>query len=128
MRISEIISESVLTEDPNAQQNENLLLVLLYLKERSEDNADAAVLRTSSVIQLVKNAGEAMFDYKALTAAFEQDPAVKNLIKTFNKDEITLKSDLDSDEDESFEADETPEIPPEETVNNMAKSAASKRS
>ena len=37
MRISEIISESTLTEDPNAQQNENLLLVLLYLKERSED-------------------------------------------------------------------------------------------
>ena len=127
MKISEIISESIISEDPSLQQNENLLLVLLYLKERSEDNADAAVLRTNSVIQLVRNAGEAMFDYKALTTAFEQDPAVKNLIKTFNAEQIVLKSDLDIDDEESFEADEEPEMSPEETVDDMAKSAASKR-
>lgn len=127
MKIREIISEGWLTEGPEDLDNTDLITILLYLKERSEDDAKTATLRTDSVIQLVRNAGRSMFDYNALTSAFENDEAVKNLIKTFNKDEITLKSD-DPDEEETFDNDEDAVTSPEDTVQSMAKSAANKRS
>jgi len=127
MKIREIISESFLSEEPDSSENANLLQILLYLKERSEDDAESATLRTNSVIQLVRNAGQSMFDYRALTQAFEKDEAVKNLIKSFNKDEITLKSDMDVD-DESFEDDEEgSNMSPEDTVQSMAKRATNQR-
>jgi len=128
MKIREIISEGWLTEGPDDSENEDLITILLYLKERSEDDAESATLRTDSVIQLVRNAGRSMFDYHALTSAFESDEAVKNLIKTFSKDEITLKSDNDDSEDETFDNEEDQAMNPEDTVQNMAQSAANKRS
>lgn len=123
MKIREIIVES------SATSNENLIQVLLYLKQRSEDNAETATLRTNSIIQLVRNAGDVMFNYRALTDAYESDPAIKNLVKTFNAETVTLKSDSDdTEEDFSSDDDDAANIPPEETVNTMAKSAANKRS
>ena len=128
MKIREIISESYLSEDENSI-NANLIMVLLYLKEQAENDAENATLRTDSVIQLVRNAGDMMFDYQALTAAFEQDESVKGLIKTFNKDELTLKSDIDAAEDIAADANasDEPQQSPEKTVKDMAKSAANKR-
>ena len=126
MKIKEIISEDYMLED-DAPTNANLLQVLLYLKEQSENDAESATLRTSSVIQLVRNAGDMMFDYAALTSAFENDSSVKNLIKTFNKDTLTLKSDSDEAGDADLDSEEPADMPPEETVNAMAKSAANKR-
>lgn len=126
MKICEIIRESYLSEAPEESANANLLMVLLYLKEQAENDAENATLRTDSVIQLVRNAGDMMFNYHALTVAFENDDAVKNLIQTFNKDELTLKSESESDEDEEM-SDEEPQMPPEDVVQDMAKSAANKR-
>ena len=124
MKIREIISEGLLSE--GNLDNSGLISILLYLKERADDDANSAELRTNSVIQLVRNSGEQMFDYQMLAAAFEQDPAVKNLIKSFNKETITLKSEYDNAEDE-LAADQAPEMSPEETVQNMAQKATAKR-
>lgn len=70
------------------------------------------------------------FDYDALVAASENNPAVKNLIKSYNKDTVELRPDSE------LGSEETTTIPPEEgdptqnpvdTVSDMATRAAKKR-
>lgn len=105
----------------------NLLPVLMFLKKRSEDKELSAKLRTDSLIQLVQNAGDAAFDYSALVDAFESTDAVKELIKSFNEEEIILKSDNDSDENSEHSDDGKHKPDPEKTVSAMAKKATAKR-
>jgi len=139
MKIREIVFEDASAEDQlgggEDTLSSNLMPVLMFLKKRSEDKELSAKLRTDSLIQLVQNAGDTTFDYNALVDAFENNDAVKDLIKTFNKDTIELASDSDEDSDEEHTGDgedsgeehTSPEQDSEETVSNMAKSAAKNR-
>lgn len=148
MKIFEIINEDVSAEeqlggggeDGDHNLSANLMPVLQFLKNRSEDKELAPKLRTDSLIQLVKNAGDSTFNYQALVTAHENDDAVKEMIKSFNEDEIILKSDFDrsgsssdsggethgddsSDEEGGHGGPEDPTV----TVDKMAKRAANKR-
>ena len=69
------------------------------------------------------------FDYDALVAANETNPAVKTLIKSYNKDYVILHS-----KDEEMAAATTTNTPdgdptqnPVDTVDDMAKRAAKTR-
>ena len=132
MRISEIIKEDISAEEQlSGGLSANLVPVLMFLKNRSEDKELAPKLRTDSLIQLVKNAGDTTFNYEALVAAHESDEAVKELIKSFNEKEILLKSELDQSHethgDDSAEDSEGNAADPTETVGSMAKRAAKNR-
>jgi hypothetical protein len=145
MKIFEIINEDVSAEEQlgggDHNLSANLMPVLQFLKNRSEDKELAPKLRTDSLIQLVKNAGDTTFNYQALVTAHENDDAVKEMIKSFNEDEIILKSDFDRSGSSSDSGGEThgddssdeeggqhggPEDPTV-TVDKMAKRAAGKR-
>ena len=94
MKINEIINEDV---SPGEQLGggslvANLVPVLMFLKNRSEDRDLSPKIRTDSLIQLVQNAGDRTFTYQDLVAAHENDPAVKELIKDFNENEVIVKS------------------------------------
>ena len=130
MKIREIIFEDESAEEQLGGEeslSSNLLPVLMFLKKRSEDKELSPKLHTKSLIQLVQNAGDNTFSYQSLVDAFEMSDAVKELIKSFNEEEIILKSDNDSDEDSdhSDEGDHKPD--PEVTVGAMAKKAMNKR-
>jgi len=141
MKIREIVFEDTSAEDQlgggEDTLSSNLMPVLMFLKKRSEDKELSAKLRTDSLIQLVQNAGDTTFDYNALVDAFENNDAVKDLIKTFNKDTIELASDSDDDSDEEHSGGDDDEDSgedhtsdkqnSEETVSKMAKSAAKNR-
>ena len=69
------------------------------------------------------------FDYDALVSANETNPAVQNLIKSYNKDYIELRS-TDSEESDvttTNPEDQDPTQNPVDTVDDMAKRAAKKR-
>lgn len=142
MKIFEIINEDVSAEEQlgggDHNLSANLMPVLQFLKNRSEDKELAPKLRTDSLIQLVKNAGDTTFNYQALVTAHENDDAVKEMIKSFNEDEIILKSDFDrsgsSSESGETHGDDSEEggqhggpEDPTVTVDKMAKRAAGKR-
>ncbi len=136
MKISEIIREDVsAAEQLSHGLGSNLVPVLTFLKNRSADKDLAPKMRTDSLIQMVQNAGDNTFTYESLVAAYEEDEAVKELIKSFNKHEIILKSDLDHDDSEdemhgSEENDAEQHGGPEDptvTVDNMASRAAKNR-
>ena len=70
------------------------------------------------------------FDYDALVAANENNPALKNLIKSYNKDYIELLpagEDADSDATTTNTPDGDATQAPVDTVSNMAKRAAKTR-
>lgn len=129
MKVNEIICE----EGPDiGVLSMNLLPVLSFLKSQAEERGISAKLRTDSLIRMVKNAGDSSFDYTALVKAHEDNDAVKELIKSVNRDEIVLASDeLDIDDQEVTSGEEGGPDPfalsPEEQVSSMAKKAASNR-
>jgi len=47
--------------------------------------------------KLMKNAGREQFDYRTFKAAYDSDERIKKMIKNFNQDGITLKTDVDAD-------------------------------
>jgi len=69
---------------------------------------------------LMKNAGREQFDYRTFKAAYDSDERLKSMIKNFNQDGITLKTDVDAD------AEAPQEDPGNTKVSQMAKRATNK--
>jgi hypothetical protein len=132
MKIRDIICEDISAEEQlgGASLTANLVPVLMFLKKRSDDKGLSPKLSTQSLIQLVQNAGDVTFDYQALVAANENDDAVKELISSFNEEEIILHSDDPDAEDQQVANDGEggKGKDPQAVVGSMAKKAASKRS
>ena len=131
MKISEIIREDISAEEQlgGGELLSNLVPVLMFLKNRSEDKDLTPRINTDSLIKLVQNAGDVTFSYESLVDAFESDSAVKELIQSFNEDEVIIKtSDSDGEEHTSSDGVEMgDDAMKEKTVSQMAKRAADKR-
>lgn len=85
--------------DDDTSANSGLATVLSFLSTRIGDEDSDAEISTQSLINMVKNSGD-YFDYDALVAAYDNDPTIKNLIKDFNKDIVTLKLPGDEETDD----------------------------
>jgi hypothetical protein len=46
---------------------------------------------------LMKNSNREQFDYRSFKAAYDSDERIKSMVKNFNQDGITLKTDTDAD-------------------------------
>ena len=116
------------THGPTNTPESNLLTALELIQHRYKDKEQAPKISTQSVINLVRNT-DRTFDYEALAQANETNPAIKNLIKSFNKDTVELNP-VQPAEDEvettTNIGDETTDAPVD-TVSNMAKRAAKSR-
>lgn len=121
MRLSEIAHS-----DKNTSES-NLVTALELIRNRYKDSNVMPKLSTQSLINMVLNTDKT-FDYDALVHANETNPAVKNLIKTFNKDFVQLKSDDDEANDTTTNTPTgDPTKNPVDTIDSMAKRAAKKR-
>ncbi len=122
MRIDELV------HSPKNTPESNLVTALELLRQRYKDRDADPKISTQSLINLVLNTDKT-FDYDALVSANKNNPAVKNLIKSFNKDEVVLRH-ADS-EDETSTTTNTPDgdatEAPVDTVTDMAKRAAKAR-
>ncbi len=114
--------KEILREDTNNAEA-NLITAINLLQNRANDTGGAPVISTQSLINLVRNTDQ-MFNYDALVQAHKNNDAVKNLIKSFNKDEITLSSVESYDEVDSGSDSKGNE----HTVPSMAKKAGKSRS
>ena len=113
---------------PTNTPESNLLTALELIQHRYKDKEKVPNVSTQSLINLVRNT-DRTFDYEALVQANETNPAVKNLIKSYNKDFVELNQ-IQPVEDETETTtnigDETTDAPVD-TVANMAKRAAKTR-
>jgi len=113
---------------PTNTPESNLLTALELIQHRYKDKEKLPNVSTQSLINLVQNT-DRTFDYEALVQANEKNPAVKNLIKSFNKDFVELNPVQPAADDDGVTTnidDETTDAPVD-TVANMAKRAGKKR-
>jgi hypothetical protein len=123
MRINELV------HSPTNTPESNLLTALALLRNRYKDVPTPAKISTQSLINLVLNT-DRTFDYEALVSANKNNPAVKNLIKSFNRKQVELQPWGDEGADDADTTtnigDETTDAPVD-TVDDMAKRAAKER-
>ena len=122
MRINEVI------QTPSATPENNLVTTLELLRYRYKDKRLTPKIKTDSLINLIRNT-DRTFDYDTLVSAHDANPTVQNLIKSFNREEITLRpfgNEVDAAEpDDQVHPDAAQQ--PTNVVGNMAKKAARKR-
>ena len=112
---------------PTNTPESNLLTALELIQHRYKDKEQVPNISTQSLINLVLNT-DRTFDYDALVDAVENNPAVKNLIKSFNKDFVELNPlGAEGDETTTVTPDGTATQAPVDTVSNMAKRAGKNR-
>jgi len=113
---------------PTNTPESNLLTALELIRNRYKDVPSAPKISTSSLINMILNT-DRTFDYSALVSANENNPAVQNLIKSFNKDYVEIRTVDDETNDVSTTntPDNTPTQAPVDTVDDMAKRAAKAR-
>jgi len=115
---------------PKNTPESNLTTALELIRHRYKDKKQPPKISTQSLINLVLNTDKT-FDYDALVAANTNNPALKNLIKSYNKDYIELRpAGEDNDSSATVENPKDQDADPNapvDTVSNMAKQAARKR-
>ena len=118
------------THGPTNTPESNLTTALELIRHRYKDKKQPPKISTQSLINLVLNTDKT-FDYDALVAANTNNPALKNLIKSYNKDYIELRpAGEDNDSSATVENPKDQDVDPNapvDTVSNMAKQAARKR-
>ena len=117
------------THSPTNTPESNLTTALELIRHRYKDKKQPPKISTQSLINLVLNTDKT-FDYDALVAANTNNPALKNLIKSYNKDYIELLpagEDADTDATTTNTPDGEATQAPVDTVANMAKRAAKTR-
>ncbi len=123
MKISEVTNHSISNPEPN------LVTALELIRNRYKDRDQLPKISTQSLINLVLNT-DRTFNYDALVQSAEENPAVKNLIKSYNKDTVELRPAGDMADDEgttTITPDGETTDAPVDTVSNMAKRAAKQR-
>ncbi len=104
----------------------NLTTALELIRHRYKDKKTPPKISTQSLINMVLNTDK-NFNYDALVSANENNPALKNLIKSFNKDYVELRSADDTDDTDATTTNTDANKAPVDTVSKMAKRAGKKR-
>lgn len=123
MKINELV------HSPKNTPESNLTTALELIRNRYKDKDKLPKINTQSLINMVLNTDKT-FDYDALVAASENNPAVKNLIKSYNKDSIELRPAgelADTDATTTIPDEGDPTQAPVDTVGDMAVRAGKKR-
>jgi hypothetical protein len=126
MRINEVT-------EPAAPSDGNLVTALQLLKGKYSDSGNSPKISTQSLINLVLNTDK-NFNYDSLVQSAENNPAVKNLIKSYNKDFVILRLSSDASEVDNTTTLSPTGAPqqqgfqmPVDDVSSMAKRAAKQR-
>lgn len=70
----------------------------------------------------MKNMGSEQFDYRTFKAAYDSDQRIKSMVKNFNQESVTLKTDVDADTDAPQQ-----DVDRDDDVSKMAKRATRAR-
>lgn len=102
--------------------------LLTFLRQRYNDQNQVAKFSTHSFIEMMRRTGNEAFNIETFKQIAD-DPALKNQIKTYNDEEIILNpmGGEDNEDDAEIEKPPAPNLEPEQTVDNMAKRAMSRR-
>ena len=128
MRFAEItsIAESNIIEGPTDDDMVEALITILNHELKSADNSVETGNKISFVelVHIMRNLGH-VIDFDSFKQIYDMTPSIKNLIKNFDKDFITLNTEEEVEVDVSDEANI--DEPSQNKVDTMAKRALKKR-
>ena len=101
-----------------------IMSAAMLAQTRASSSGKQGKLSMNGFLQMLANSG-IMMDYDGFKTLYDTNPQLANVIAQFNKDEITFVGDSD-DEDAEFEPAQG-EMPDDERVAKMAKSAMKTR-
>lgn len=119
MKIRDIIREGDPQKGPSV-----LLTTLELLRNHASDKGMPPVISTNQLIDLVKQPGMS-FTYASLVDAYKKEPAIKKIIKSFNREEVIL-SNPDGEDEFTTSASVGVDLGTD-TVSRMAHNALNKR-
>lgn len=121
MRITEVIVEG------ESGEYANIATTLELLKNRINTQGLKPQISTKMVIQYIQNSGLKGFSYDDLLAANSADSTLQNIVKDITPQIITFVTDAESGGAVNPEDGEPADVNPQQTVSQMAKSAAQRR-
>lgn len=122
MRFSEIVNEA----GSHSEYSKVVTAISALRNEVLAKNLKPEI-STNRVIATVRNTGLTSFGYQDLLAANDAEPSMKNLVKTISPETIILATGAEQSVDNPSTLSPNDAENPEQTVSNMAKSAAARR-
>jgi len=108
-------------------QYTNVVTALNLLKNQILKGNLKSDVPTELVIRYVQNTGQASFTYQDLIDANENEPGMKNIVKNITPDTVTVATDAGQSASNADSNAAQAAANPQQTVSNMAKSAAQRR-
>ena len=94
----------------------DLIILLRNQIKRADSTHSYAMLSWEAINNLMADMGHGIYKYDDFKNAYDTVPALKQIVKNFNQDGVTLEKPLDID------------VKPTNTVDQMAKRATKRRS
>jgi len=123
MRFSEIICE----DNSNPEFAKVVTAISALRNEVLAKNLKPEISTDRVIATVVRNTGLTSFGYQDLLAANDSEPSMKNLVKNISPESITLATGAEQSVDNPSDLSPNDAENPEQTVSNMAKTAAARR-
>jgi len=101
-------------------------LIILFRNQIQRANAEGsdAIFSWQAITNILKSSGH-NFDYESFKTMYDSNPMLKSVVKNFDGDGVTLKTDTSIDDNgDKVDVDDEPT----KTVQQMAKRATNRRS
>ena len=108
----------------NKEVESALVNTLMNVKGDADDKNTSAHISFDAVSQIMKNTGHPAFSYDLFKQMYDNGKTLKNVVKDFDQEKITLKTDADADTDPEMDFDNQGST---DKVKQMAKSAMNRR-
>ena len=122
MRFTEF--KNKLSEGGNKEVESALITTLNQLRGEADSRGEASEISFGAVEEIMKNTGYPAFNHLLFKQMYDIGKTLKNVVKDFAQEKITLKTDADAETDPQMDFDNQGST---DKVKQMAKSALNKR-
>jgi len=111
-------------ESKKSELESALVNTLTNLRGEADDRHQSSEISFAAVDQIIKNTGHPTFNYDLFKHLYDSGDTLKNVVKDFDNEKITLKTEKDAETDPEMDFDNQGST---DKVKQMAKSAMNRR-
>ena len=108
----------------NKELESTLVNTLTNLRGEADERNQSSEISFGALSQIMKNTGHPAFSYDLFKNLYDSGDTLKNIVKDFDNEKITLKTEKDAETDPEMDFDNQGST---DKVKQMAKSAMKRR-
>ena len=108
----------------NKELESTLVNTLTNLRGEADERNQSSEISFGALSQIMKNTGHPAFSYDLFKNLYDSGDTLKNIVKDFDNEKITLKTEKDAETDPEMDFDNQGST---DKVKQMAKSAMNRR-